>query len=59
MTEPLFLTTFHMARIIEIALIYVRFQVLTVASMKITVFWDIAPCRLVEIDRRSRDSTHH
>jgi hypothetical protein len=24
---------------------YVRFEVLTVASMKFRVFWDVAPCR--------------
>jgi hypothetical protein len=29
-----------------------RFQVLTAASMKSTVLWDIAPCSLVEVDRR-------
>jgi hypothetical protein len=28
----------------------VRFQVLMVASMKITAFWDIAPCSLIEVD---------
>jgi hypothetical protein len=28
----------------------VRFQILTAASMKITVFWDVAVCRLVETD---------
>jgi hypothetical protein len=27
----------------------VRFQVLTAASMKMTIFWDIAPCSLVEV----------
>jgi hypothetical protein len=27
-----------------------RFQVLTVTSMKMTVFWDVAPCSLVETD---------
>jgi hypothetical protein len=32
----------------------VRFEVLTAASMKMTVFWYIAPCSLVEIDRRFR-----
>jgi hypothetical protein len=32
----------------------VRYQVLTAASVKVTVFWDIAPCSLVEIDRRFR-----
>jgi hypothetical protein len=30
------------------------FQVLTAASMKMTVFWGIAPCIIVEIDRRFR-----
>jgi hypothetical protein len=28
----------------------VRFQVLTVASMMITAFWDTAPCGLLEGD---------
>jgi hypothetical protein len=28
-----------------------RFKVLTVVSMKTTVFWDIVPCSLVEIDQ--------
>jgi hypothetical protein len=27
----------------------VRFQVLTAANMKIIVFWDVAPCSLVEV----------
>jgi hypothetical protein len=31
-----------------------RFQIITAASMKMTVFWDIAACSLVEIDRRFR-----
>jgi hypothetical protein len=30
----------------------VRFQALTAASTKVTVFWDIAPNSLVEVDRR-------
>jgi hypothetical protein len=34
--------------------IYVKFQVPTAASMKITVFWDDAPCSLVEMDQRFR-----
>jgi hypothetical protein len=34
--------------------ISVRCQVLTVAFMKMTAFCDIAPCSLVEIDRRFR-----
>jgi len=33
---------------------YVRFQVLTVVSMKFRVFWDVAPCIHVEVDRRFR-----
>jgi hypothetical protein len=28
----------------------VRFQVLTATSMKTAVFWDVAPCSLVDID---------
>jgi hypothetical protein len=42
-------------------LIRVRFQVLTAASMKMTVFWDIAPCSLVEVYRRFRGACclHH
>jgi hypothetical protein len=32
----------------------VRFQVLTAMRMKMTVFWDVAPCSLVEINRRFR-----
>jgi hypothetical protein len=37
------------------------FQVLTAVSMKMTVFWDAAPCSLVEIDRRFRGTycLHH
>jgi hypothetical protein len=30
----------------------VIFQVLTTASMKMTVFWDVVPCSLVEVYRR-------
>jgi hypothetical protein len=33
---------------------YGTFQVLMVASMKMTAFWDVAPCSLVEVDRRFR-----
>jgi hypothetical protein len=28
---------------------WVRFQVLTAAKMKMTVFWDVAPCSVVEV----------
>jgi hypothetical protein len=29
---------------------FVRFQVLTAANMKMTVFWDVVPCGMVEHD---------
>jgi hypothetical protein len=32
----------------------VRFQVITATSMKIAIFWDVAPCSLVDADRRFR-----
>jgi hypothetical protein len=32
----------------------VRFQVLAAASMKFRVFWHVAPCNQVEVDRRFR-----
>jgi hypothetical protein len=40
---------------------FVRFQVLTAASMKKTVFWDVAPCSLVEVFWRFRGACclHH
>jgi hypothetical protein len=39
----------------------VRFDVLMVMSMKMAVFWDVAPCSLVDIDRcfRGAYSFHH
>jgi hypothetical protein len=39
----------------------VRFQVLTVASMKMTVFWNVALCSLVEVYRCFRGACclHH
>jgi hypothetical protein len=38
-----------------------RFEVLTKASMNMTALWDIAPCSLIEVDRRFRGSNclHH
>jgi hypothetical protein len=39
--------------------IVVRFQVLTAASMKITVFWDVAPCSLVEVRFRGARCHRH
>jgi hypothetical protein len=40
---------------------FVRFQVLTAASMKFRVFWDVATCSHVEVDRRFRGAycLHH
>jgi hypothetical protein len=39
----------------------VRFEVLTAASMKMSAFWDVAPCRLLEVDRHFRGAyyLHH
>jgi hypothetical protein len=38
-----------------------KFQLLTAASMKITVFWDVAPYSLVEVYRRFKGAycLHH
>jgi hypothetical protein len=33
-----------------------RFQVLTAASMKMTVFWNVAPCSLVETETDDESS---
>jgi hypothetical protein len=30
----------------------VRFQVLTAMNMNVAVFWDVAPCSLIDIDLR-------
>jgi hypothetical protein len=32
----------------------VRFQAVTAASMKFRVFWDVAPCSQVDVNRRFR-----
>jgi hypothetical protein len=37
----------------------VRFQVLTVAGMKMTIFWDVVLCSLVEIDQCFRGAYYH
>jgi hypothetical protein len=34
----------------------VRFQALVTASMKMSAFWENAPCCLLEVDRRFRDT---
>jgi hypothetical protein len=41
--------------------VWVRFQVLTATSMKMSVFWDVAPCILVDTGRRFRGAycLHH
>jgi hypothetical protein len=42
------------AKVLESYLLQlVRFQVLSLARMKMTAFWDVAPCSL-EVDRRFR-----
>jgi hypothetical protein len=40
---------------------YLRFQVLTAASMKFRVFWDVLPCSEVDVDRcfRGKYCLHH
>jgi hypothetical protein len=38
--------------LVNFFLIWARFQVHTAASMKLTGFWDVAPCSMVEVDRR-------
>jgi hypothetical protein len=37
----------------------VRFKVLTAASIKVTAFWDIAPCSLVGVDRLFKGTYCH
>jgi hypothetical protein len=39
----------------------VRFYVLAAANVKITAFWDVAPCSVVEIGRRFKGAycLHH
>jgi hypothetical protein len=37
----------------------VRFLVLMAASMKLTIFWEVALCSHVEIDRRFNVTTRH
>jgi hypothetical protein len=34
--------------------VYMRFHVLTAASMKFRDFWDVAPCSHFEVDRHFR-----
>jgi hypothetical protein len=38
-----------------------RFQILTATSMEMAVFWDVAQCSLVDIDKRFRGAycLHH
>jgi hypothetical protein len=42
--------------IVDIMICFVGFEVLTSASMKMAVFWVVAPCTLVEVYRRFRDA---
>jgi hypothetical protein len=43
----------------QICISQVGFEVLTAVSMKIAVFWVVAPCSLVEVYQRFRDSNLH
>jgi hypothetical protein len=47
--------------LVKIGNVVVGFQVLTAVSMKFRVFWDVAPCSHVEVDRRFRGAycLHH
>jgi hypothetical protein len=36
----------------------VRFQFLTATGMKMTVFWNVAPCSLLDIDQFLKDHLH-
>jgi hypothetical protein len=57
-TSPL---TCHLVRTEEGSIYFVRFQILTVAKMKIRAFWDVAPCSLVGVYRYFRGTycLHH
>jgi hypothetical protein len=46
------------ARLCNLHVDKVRFQVLTATSMKLAVFWDLSPCSLLDIDRRFRGRKH-
>jgi hypothetical protein len=43
-------------QVIETRNVIVRFEVLTAASTKMAVFWAVAPCSLIEVNRRFRDA---
>jgi hypothetical protein len=45
-------------KVFEKNIFIVRFRVLTSASMTVRVFWDVALCSLVEVDRRFRAMNH-
>jgi hypothetical protein len=55
------ISTFDGEASLESKFRFERFQVLTAASMKMAVSWDVAPCSLVEVYRRFRDAgcLHH
>jgi hypothetical protein len=39
---------------LEIIFYYDRFEILTAVTVKSTVFWDVAPCSMVEVYQRFR-----
>jgi hypothetical protein len=53
LSEIIFVDITEPVKVVKIR--FMRFQILTVTSMKMTAFWDIAPCSLTEMDRRFRD----
>jgi hypothetical protein len=46
-----FMPSLSLVGLLQTEIKCVRFQVLTASSMKFGVFWDIAPCSLVGVDR--------
>jgi hypothetical protein len=55
------LAFFSSCKLLHIAWCWKGIQVFAVVSVKMTAFWNVAPCSLVEIDRRFRGAycLHH
>jgi hypothetical protein len=39
----------HSIHVTKQNIIYVRFEILTAVTTRITVFWDVTPCNLAEV----------